>query len=239
MSLSSPPSYPMQLRLTGRAVLVAGAGRVATRKIERLVESGAQVQVVAPEASGIVSRLAREGRLALALRPVAADDARGKFLVIAATDDAQENARLAEASRKLGALVSRVDAPDESDFIVPAVTRGQHVEATISTGGAAPSASRRLGKELARWVAQGPDRFAAELATARRALRGHPEAAQRLRRLGESPLFEACAAQDEARIQELLDAALSGVRSPRPDAGNVCSRADLPTSTSTEERPHE
>ena len=76
-------------------MLVAGAGRVATRKIERLVESGASVQVVAREASGIVTRLAHEGKLALALRPVEADDVRDKFLVIAATDDAHANARLA------------------------------------------------------------------------------------------------------------------------------------------------
>lgn len=219
MSLSSPPSYPMQLHLAGRPVLVAGAGRVATRKIERLVESGARVLVVACEASGIVTRLAGEGKLALALRPVEADDARDKFLVIAATDDAQENARLARASRALGVLVSRVDAPDDSDFTVPAVTRGQSVEATVSTGGAAPSASRRLGKELARWVAQGPDRFAAVMAAARRALHGHPEAAQRLRRLAEGELFEACAAGDEFRVRSLCDAALAGVAvSDAPDA---------------------
>jgi len=203
MTLSSPPSYPMHVRLTGRPVLVAGAGRVATRKIERLVESGAQVHVVAPRASSIVTQLAHEGRLQLALRAVEPADARDKFLVIAATDDRAQNARLAEASRAAGALVSRADAPEDSDFTVPAIARGDNVEVTVATAGAAPSASRRLGRELARWVAQGPDRFAAELAGARRALRGHPEAAQRLRRLAEGDLFEACLRDDEPEIQRL------------------------------------
>jgi precorrin-2 dehydrogenase/sirohydrochlorin ferrochelatase len=211
MSPSSPPSYPMQLRLAGKPVLVAGAGRVATRKIERLVESGAQVQVVAPLASGIVTRLAHEGRLTLNLRAVEASDAHDKFLVIAATDDAEENARLAQASRALGILVSRVDAPDDSDFTVPAVARGQHVEATVSTGGAAPSASRRLGKELARWLNRGPDRFVAELAAVRLTLRGHPEASLRLRRLAHGDLFDACVREDEGQIRACREAALVDV----------------------------
>ncbi|MFT3927299.1 MAG: bifunctional precorrin-2 dehydrogenase/sirohydrochlorin ferrochelatase [Myxococcales bacterium] len=206
---ASHPSYAMHVRLTGRPVLVAGAGRVATRKIERLVESGARVQVVAHEASGIVSRLAREGKLELTLRGVQDADARDKFLVIAATDDPATNANLAQASRALGVLVSRVDAPEDSDFTVPAVARGECVEATVSTAGAAPSASRRLGKELARWVSLGPDRFAKELASVRRALRGHPESSARLRRLSEGPLFEACARGDAAEIASLREIALS------------------------------
>lgn len=41
--------YPVFLRLTGRPVLVVGAGSVAARRAARLLEQGAQVRVVAPE----------------------------------------------------------------------------------------------------------------------------------------------------------------------------------------------
>jgi siroheme synthase-like protein len=115
------PSYPIQLQLATRPVLVAGAGRVATRKVERLLECGAQLTVVAREASGIVQRLAREQRLTLMLREVEAADAHGKLLVLAATDDPDANARLAEAARAAGALISRVDAPEDSDFSMIAI----------------------------------------------------------------------------------------------------------------------
>ena len=216
MSAPSPHAYPMHLRLAGKPVLVAGAGRVATRKIERLVESGAQVEVVAPVASGIVTRLAQQGAVTLHLRPVAPADVRGKFLVLAATNDNQENARLAQTARERGVLVSRVDAPGDSDFTVPALARAPHVEATISTSGAAPSASRRLGKELALWLSQGPDRFVAEIAAVRQSLRGHPEATERLRCLSEGELFEACARGDEARIQACREQALAGLEA-RPE----------------------
>jgi siroheme synthase-like protein len=166
--------------------------------------------VVALEASGVVERLAEEGHLALTLRAVNEEDARGAMLVLCATNDGAANEILATAARALGALVSRVDAPDDSDFTVPALARGESVEATVSTRGAAPSASRRLAKELRAWVKHGPDRFAREMAQARVRLRGHPEAIDRLRRLGSGALFEACAAGDETRIETLLASVLDG-----------------------------
>jgi siroheme synthase-like protein len=216
-------SYPIHLSLSGRRVLVAGAGRVATRKIERLVETGAELLVVAPEASAPVRALAREGKLSLALRAVTDEDARGALLVLCATHDRDVNARLAEAARAGGALVSRVDAPEESDFTVPALARGENLDATVSTRGAAPSASRRLAKELRAWVAGGPDRFVREVARVRNALRGHADADERLRQLGAGALFEACAAGDERRIEALIEAALGG--DPERDAALASSGA--------------
>ena len=60
-------SYPIHLNLTGRRVLVAGAGRVATRKIERLVEAERDVSLWWPlAASATVERLAGDQKLTLA-----------------------------------------------------------------------------------------------------------------------------------------------------------------------------
>jgi len=213
------PRYPVHLDLEGRKVLVVGAGRVATRKILRLAEAGAALSVVALHASAPVRKLAHQARLTYAEREARHDDVTGSFMVIAATDDPAVNARVATWARRENALVSRVDAPDESDFTVPALVQGQHVEATVSTYGDAPSASRRLKRELETWVAEGPERFAREVAAVRRALHGHPAATARLRELNDSGLFEACRAGDEARIRTLVDAALRDVSQAALHAG--------------------
>jgi siroheme synthase-like protein len=201
-------SYPIHLKLVGRRALVVGAGRVATRKIERLVETGADVQVVSPLASAPVRKLATERAIELVQRDVVESDLAGCFLVIAATDVERVNAQVALWARARGALVSRVDAPDDSDFTIPAFVRGENVEATVSTFGEAPSASRRLGRELRMWTSQGPDRFAGEVARVRRVLRARPDASARLRKLSDSGLFEACAEGDEATIRALVAAAI-------------------------------
>ena len=202
-------TYPICLNLSGRHALVAGAGKVAARKIERLLEADALVHVVAPDACTAVHRAAEQGRLALSLREVRDADANDAFLVLCATDDAGANEALAKAARAAGALVSRVDAPEDSDFTVPAKVTADSVEATISTFGAAPSAARRLSRELGRWLAHGPDRFARELGRARTLLRGKPNATEKLHKLANGPLFDACAASNEVVIQELLESALT------------------------------
>ena len=49
--------YPVFLDLAGRPALVAGAGKVALRKVKGLLEAGARVTVVAPEALPEFERL--------------------------------------------------------------------------------------------------------------------------------------------------------------------------------------
>lgn len=214
------PTYPIHLHLAGRPVLVVGAGRVATRKIERLLVSGAEVAVVATEAAARVAELAHAGHLTLALRAFQPEDVHGKCLVIAATDDAALNAQIVQLGRAQGALVTRVDDAAYSDFSIPAVARASTVEVTVSTHGAAPSASRRLARELTAWLAQGPDRFAAELARVRSSLRGQAKMPGVLKRLAEGELLAACTAQDEARIAAIVAAAQSQTpaRSTPPEA---------------------
>ena len=41
--------YPVNLNIAGKKVLVVGGGSVASRKVERLNERGADITVIAPE----------------------------------------------------------------------------------------------------------------------------------------------------------------------------------------------
>jgi siroheme synthase-like protein len=197
-------TYPIRLHLRDRGVLVVGGGTVATRKLERLVTVGANVRVVTREASDRIEMWAAERLLMLERRPVRASDVNDAFVVIVATDDGEVNAQLAAAAQQRGALVLRADCAESSDFSVPAVADSTWVESTISTRGTAPAASRRLKRELVRWIAGGPDRFVREVANAREKLRGLPGAANRLRALAEGDLFEACTRADDAHIFALV-----------------------------------
>lgn len=89
------PVYLSGLLLRGRKVVVVGAGRVAARRVGKLLAAGAEVHVVAPAAVARIEELAAAGRLQWAARPVVEADLADAWYVLAASDDAAVNAEVA------------------------------------------------------------------------------------------------------------------------------------------------
>ena len=83
--------YPVFLDLRNRKCVVAGGGAVAERKVRGLLAAGADVTVIARVASNSLETLAAAGRVRLVRRAFDRSDARGAFLVFAATDRASVN----------------------------------------------------------------------------------------------------------------------------------------------------
>lgn len=141
--------YPALLWLTGKRACVVGGGRVALHRIEALLDAGAQVRVIAPEAVDGVVDLVAAGRIKWHKEPFAASMLQGVSIVVCATDDPDVNRRAAWAAKSMGALVNMAAPPLElSDFAVPASVRRGDLVLAVSTGGACPELSRRLRGEL-------------------------------------------------------------------------------------------
>jgi len=77
--------FPLFLKLEGRKCLVVGAGNVAQSKIRSLLDSGANVRVIAPQANAAVEEWASAGVITWEARSFEAADLDGTVLVIAAT----------------------------------------------------------------------------------------------------------------------------------------------------------
>ena len=173
--------YPLFLKVQGRTVLVVGGGVVAERKVAVLLESGASVRLVAPQATAGLRRLAAEGRLEWHTRPFAASDAEGAWLIVAATDDDAVQTQVAETGETHCRFVVAVDDPGHASAYSGAVVRRPPFVVAISSSGATPALTRLMreiveaalpgddwiarAKELrARWKAEGTpmgERFAA------------------------------------------------------------------------------
>lgn len=136
--------YPVFLDLKDRPVLVVGAGTVALRKTRGLLEAGARVTVVAPDAlsdfDGLPVRLIR--------RPFRAADLAGAVLVFAATDDRRVNHRIGIAAKGKTIFANIADSAEECDFVVPARVERGDVHIAISTGGKSPRLSADLRRKL-------------------------------------------------------------------------------------------
>lgn len=124
------------------SALVVGGGAVATRKVRALAEAGATIHVVALSISREIRLLAEgNGRLTITKSPYESSHLGDATLVIAATDDAELNARIARDGR--GRLVNVASAPELGNVATPAVHRAGDVVVAV-TAGRLPSAASRL-----------------------------------------------------------------------------------------------
>jgi len=145
---SLPPDYAVCLRLDGRRVLLVGGGAVAESRALAVLDAGARLRLVAPEATPTLRRLAGEGRIDWFPRRYAAGDVRGHHLVLAATDDAAVSRQVAAEARQLGLWVNTADEPALCDFTLPSVGRRGPITVAVSTAGQAPALASLLRTAL-------------------------------------------------------------------------------------------
>jgi uroporphyrin-III C-methyltransferase/precorrin-2 dehydrogenase/sirohydrochlorin ferrochelatase len=151
-----PALYPLFLKLTERQVLVVGGGAVAERKVAALLEAEAVVRIVAPEATPALRDLAAGGRVAWLARAFVEADADGAWLIVAATDDASVQARVAAAGHARATFVLAVDDPSHASAYGGAIVRRPPFLVAISSSGATPALSR-LVREIIEAALPGDD----------------------------------------------------------------------------------
>ncbi|MBN2463069.1 MAG: bifunctional precorrin-2 dehydrogenase/sirohydrochlorin ferrochelatase [Dehalococcoidia bacterium] len=140
--------YPILLNVQGKKCLVVGGGNVALRKVQALLEQGANVEIVSPNFCPELNKLAKEGTVRAINRDYKPEDLKETFIAIAATDDVKTNESLAAQARRLGILVNVVDDPNNSDFIVPSYFRRGDIIIAVSTSGRSPALARKIRSEL-------------------------------------------------------------------------------------------
>jgi precorrin-2 dehydrogenase / sirohydrochlorin ferrochelatase len=137
---------------------------VATRKVGKLLQAGAEVVVVSPEV-----RLELAGMdVEIQRRTYEYGDLRRANLAFTATGSREVNAAVAGEAKERGVPINVADRPAEGDFAVPSTLRRGGLQVAVSTGGASPTLARRIRSELEE--ALGPEwaRVVEEFDTARR-----------------------------------------------------------------------
>jgi precorrin-2 dehydrogenase / sirohydrochlorin ferrochelatase len=143
------PFYIACLRLRGRRCVVVGGGEVGLEKVEGLLSCDGDVTLIAPDAVDELERLAAEGSIVWERREYEPADLEGAFLVIAATDDSEQNIRVYDDAERRAMLVNVVDVPPLCNFILPAIIRTGPLAIAISTAGASPALAKRMKAEIA------------------------------------------------------------------------------------------
>src|SRR6266568_4932254 len=140
--------FPLFLKLDGRKCVVVGGGKIAESKLDLLLASGANVRVVAPEATERIRELDHAGRLHWDPFRFAAKDLDDALLTIAATGNTAVNELVFRAATDRGVLCNAVDDPERCDFYYPAVVHRGDLQIAISTSGKSPALAQRIRVEL-------------------------------------------------------------------------------------------
>jgi uroporphyrin-III C-methyltransferase/precorrin-2 dehydrogenase/sirohydrochlorin ferrochelatase len=123
--------YPLFVDLTGRRVVVVGAGSVASRRVDDLLAAGADVTVIAPD----VAEAIQGSAAVVERRPYAEGDLVGACLVVACTDQAAANSAVAADADRAGIWCIRSDDAQASAAWRPASATVDDVTLAVSAGG--------------------------------------------------------------------------------------------------------
>ena len=140
--------YPINLDIRNRNCLVVGGGSVGTRKVRTLLDCGANVTVVSPDATEKLRKLAESGDIRLKRRTYQSSDLAGMFLVIGATDDDALNRRVHSDAQRQNMLCNIADRPAVCNFILPAIVNRGDLIIAVSTSGKSPAFAKKLKKHF-------------------------------------------------------------------------------------------
>jgi uroporphyrin-III C-methyltransferase/precorrin-2 dehydrogenase/sirohydrochlorin ferrochelatase len=142
-------------------VLVVGGGGVAARKVRRMIEAGARVTVIAPSAQSELQEMHGNAAITLLQKTFepnditgdGANDSSGKVsIVIAATDNIDVNAQVAQYAKQAGCYVNVADNPQAGNFILPSIVDRSPILIAVSSGGASPVLTRLITARLEAYI---------------------------------------------------------------------------------------
>ena len=171
MTRQSLVGYPANFLVAGRRCVVVGAGRIAARKLEALLEAGADVVVIAPEAVDTIRTWAETGRLIWHERGFEDADLDDAWLAITATADAAVNQAVYDAGEARRVWTNSADDPANCSFTLMSVVRQGDVVVTIGTNGRSPALATFLKRHVGSEMGPEYERLLELLSEAREAIR--------------------------------------------------------------------
>lgn len=146
--------FPFFMELEGRHGVIVGGGKVAARKVEKLLMFGPDLTVIAPDIEACVriqgEQLQEDAAVSLHFKERAfqIEDLHGADFVVAATDDEALNGQIADYCKERRIPVNVADEREKCTFFFPALVKDGPLTIGISTDGKSPLASSWVRREV-------------------------------------------------------------------------------------------
>ncbi|ACL05124.1 siroheme synthase [Desulfatibacillum aliphaticivorans] len=220
--------YPVMLDVTDKKCVVIGGGAVGARKVKTLLECGARVTVISPQAHDSLVDLAAQGEIILHARGYKSADLDGAFLLIGATDDADLNEKISRDAHQNNLLCNIADRPGDCNFILPSIVNQKDLVIAISTCGQSPAFAKKIRQDLQCMFGAEYGVFLELMGAVRKKLLAQSHAPEEhkglFNRLIGNGLLDLLAARDEGGADALLEQVLGAGYSIRELVGGLNDR---------------
>lgn len=167
--------YPIMIDLSKFPVLLIGGGSETEFKVNTMLDSGAQITVIAENVTDSIKVRAHQKKLTWLSRKVDESDVKRAGMVIVTRQDPEELPRIINWCKKYGALLNVTDDPEFCQFYTTSHFRRGDLVVSVSTSGKAPAVAKALRTRLQRQIGPEFSHFVSDIATMRRTLRlTHP-----------------------------------------------------------------
>lgn len=141
--------FPLFVDLSGKHILIVGAGRIALRRIRTMADFAGKLTVVAPAIRQEIRELAEIApQIRLTDRAYQPDDLKGKDIVFAATDDPALNGQIAEACHQQGIPVNAAHNRELCDFYFPGLVKKDPVVIGVTASGKDHAAVKEITDKI-------------------------------------------------------------------------------------------
>jgi siroheme synthase, N-terminal domain len=202
--------YPANFLVAGRRCVVVGAGRIAQRKLAGLLDAGADVVVIAPEAVDGIREWAQAGRITWEQRTFVPSDLDDAWLAITATADPAVNQVVFDSGEQRRVWVNSADDPSNCSFTLMSIVRQGDLVVTIGTNGRSPALATFLKAHVGAEMGPEYERLLELLSEAREAIRSSGRSSEDAdwRRAFDSGILDLVRDGREAEARELLRSCL-------------------------------
>lgn len=141
--------FPLFVSLEDKSILIFGAGKIATRRINSLLSFCPRITVVAPEAySTLPENIITHPFVTIRDASYQPGEIHDVDLVIAATDQQDVNHAIYLECKEKNILVGNAANQNECDFFFPAIVETDQITLGLCSHGQNHSAVRKLAASL-------------------------------------------------------------------------------------------
>lgn len=141
--------YPIILNLADKNVAVIGGGKVASRKISKLIATGIKPTVISP----ILSTKIPRNQINWIKDKYQRKYVEEMDIIITCTDDSSVNDQVKNEATHFQ-LVNNTSDKNNSDFYNLATLKTDDMFISVSTIGKSPSVAKKMKNEIKEWVSK-------------------------------------------------------------------------------------